>query len=247
MKLEVENLNIARKGFSLKDISFQVQDGAFFGIGGENGSGKTTLLKAIFGVTKAASGRIIVEGRDIYEMIPREIARKISYVPQETPLPMNLMVSDILDISSYSSPDRTISVEKAISICGISKYVEREFSTLSGGEKRLVMFAASIAQDSDIILMDEPTTFLDIEKRTRILSLMKNMKKMGKTIIGVFHELDILYNFCDSIILLKEGRCMGSGNPGSVMNEDTLRETFGVSFALLDTEFGMRFEPRVEA
>ncbi|EQD29708.1 ferrichrome ABC transporter (ATP-binding p) related protein, partial [mine drainage metagenome] len=114
---------------------------------------------------------------------------------------------------------------------------------LSGGERRLVMFAAAIAQDSEIILMDEPTTFLDVEKRMRVLSIIHNLRKTGKTLIGVFHEVDILYSHCDSIILLKNGEPITFGNPVEKINKDTLLRTFGVEFIEFESPFGTRFEP----
>lgn len=245
MKLEVQNLRFSRTGgtFSLKDISFSVEKGTVFGIGGENGSGKSSLLKVLFRHLEYESGSIRIDGTDITNLKQREIARMIAYVPQETPLPMNMKVRDILEIASYSVEGNDRAVDRAEAICGISEFSDRDFSSLSGGEKRIVMFAAAVAQDSDIILMDEPTTFLDVEKRMRVLSIIHHLKETGKTLIGVFHEIEILNEHCDSMILLKDGLPLTYGNPREKINEEILSKAFNVEFTKYETPFGIRYEP----
>ena len=245
MKLEVKNVSFSHPGgtFSLKDVSFTVEKGTIFGIGGENGSGKSSLLKVLFKHYQHNSGSVLIDGKDISKLRQREIARIIAYVPQETPIPMNMKVRDILEIASYSVGTESGSIDYAEALCGITEYEDRDFGSLSGGEKRIVMFAAAVVQNSDIILMDEPTTFLDVEKRMRALSIIHKLKENGKTLIGVFHEIDILNEHCDSIILLKNGKCVTYGNPKEILNEDVLSKVFNVSFIRYETPFGIRFEP----
>ncbi len=245
MKLEIKNVSFSHPGgkFSLKDISFTVQKGTIFGIGGENGSGKSSLLKVLFKHYQHNDGSVIIDGINISKLKQREIARIIAYVPQETPLPMNMKVRDILEIAAYSAENEGGSIDYAVALCGITEYEDRDFSSLSGGEKRIVMFAAAIVQNSDIILMDEPTTFLDVEKRMRVLSIIHKLKEKGKTLIGVFHEIDILNEHCDSIILLKNGKSLICGNPKEILNEDVLSAAFNVTFKRYETPFGIRFEP----
>ena len=245
MKLEVKNVSFSHPGgtFSLKDVSFTVEKGTIFGIGGENGSGKSSLLKVLFKHYQHNSGSVLIDGKDISKLRQREIARIIAYVPQETPIPMNMKVRDILEIASYSVGTESGSIDYAEALCGITEYEDRDFGSLSGGEKRIVMFAAAVVQNSDIILMDEPTTFLDVEKRMRALSIIHKLKENGKTLIGVFHEIDILNEHCDSIILLKNGKCIAYGNPKEILNEDVLSKAFNVSFIRYETPFGIRFEP----
>lgn len=245
MKLEIKNVSFSHPGgkFSLKDISFTVQKGTIFGIGGENGSGKSSLLKVLFKHYQHNDGSVIIDGINISKLKQREIARIIAYVPQETPLPMNMKVRDILEIAAYSAENESGSIDNAEALCGITEYEDRDFSSLSGGEKRIVMFAAAIVQNSDIILMDEPTTFLDVEKRMRVLSIIHRLKEKGKTLIGVFHEIDILNEHCDSIILLKNGKSLICGNPKEILNEDVLSAAFNVTFKRYETPFGTRFEP----
>lgn len=245
MKLEVKDLCFSPPtgAFSLTNISFSVKEGSIFGIGGENGSGKSSLLKILFKHYQHTSGSILIDGKDISNLRQRELARIIAYVPQETPLPMNMKVGDILEIASYSIGNNRETIEYAISLCGIKEFEERDFSSLSGGEKRLVMFAAAIVQNSDIILMDEPTTFLDVEKRMRVLSIIHKLRDSGKTLIGVFHEIDILSEHCDSIILLKNGKQLIWGNPREIVDENILSHAFNVNFTKYKTPFGIRFEP----
>ena len=194
MRLEVKNVSFSPPTgkFSLQNISFSVKTGSVFGIGGENGSGKSSLLKILFKHYQHTTGSIFIDGVDILNLKQRELARIIAYVPQETPLPMNMKVRDILEIASYSIGNNRGTIDYAIALCGIKDFEDRDFSSLSGGEKRLVMFAAAIVQNSEIILMDEPTTFLDVEKKMRVLSIIHKLRDSGKTLIGVFHSWMVL-------------------------------------------------------
>ncbi|HLH86707.1 MAG TPA: ABC transporter ATP-binding protein, partial [Thermoplasmataceae archaeon] len=139
MYLKVENLHCTNGEFSLHDISFEVESGTILAVGGPNGAGKTTLIKCLFGQIKPVSGRILLNGEDIAKKSPREISRHIAVVSQEIPEPFNFTVRDVISISGYSKDKETISIMEALEKCGTPHLLDRQYSELSGGEKRLVM------------------------------------------------------------------------------------------------------------
>ncbi len=162
--ISVENVGFGRKVFRIDNMSFNVYEGQINGIGGLNGSGKTTMLNIMYGFLKADSGSVYIDGKDLNGLRIRDVAKYISVVHQETPNPMNFTVYDVVSLSGYSRENSKLTVEKSLELCKISHLKARQYSELSGGEKRMVLFAAALFQDSKYILLDEPFTFLTVKE-----------------------------------------------------------------------------------
>ncbi len=241
--ISVENVGFGRKVFRIDDMSFSIYEGQINGIGGLNGSGKTTILNIMYGFLKADSGSVYIDGKNLNGLRIRDVAKYISVVHQETPNPMNFTVYDVVSLSGYSRENGKLTVEKSLELCKISHLKTRQYSELSGGEKRMVLFAAALFQDSKYIFLDEPFTFLDVDKMMRVFEIIKQMKEMGKTIVIVLHDVNQLYNMCDNVILLRSGKKIAEGEPAKVMDSETLLKVYGVNFSSYDSVEGRRFYP----
>jgi len=241
--IEAERVSIDRKTFRINGLSFSIVENAVNGIGGLNGSGKTTILKAMYGFLKPSEGAIYIDGKDVSTMSPKQIASLVSVVHQEQPVPMNFTVHDIVSLSGYSRRSPGPSVDECLEACGIAHLSQREFSTLSGGEKRIVMFAAAMYQNTKYILLDEPMTFLDIDKAVKVMSIIRRFREEGKTIVIVSHDINFLYNECDNVILMRSGEILYKGDPKKIIDESTLYQVFSVKFGKYESAEGVRFYP----
>ncbi|MGC8608812.1 MAG: ABC transporter ATP-binding protein [Thermoplasmata archaeon] len=241
--ITVENVEFGRKTFRINGISFKIYDGKINGIGGLNGSGKTTILNIMYGFLKANDGAVYIDGKNLQAMKVKDVAKYISVVHQETPNPMNFTVYDVISLSGYSREKNGLTVDQSLELCKISELKTRQYSELSGGEKRMVLFAAALFQDSKYVMLDEPFTFLDVDKMMRVSEIIKRMRDMGKTIVIVLHDVNQLYNLCDNVILLKAGKKIAEGEPDKVMNSKILYEVYGVNFSDYDSVEGKRFYP----
>ncbi len=241
MKIEIMNVNHSAGSFRLSDISFHIHEGEINGIGGKNGSGKSTLLNLLYGYQKPESGSIFIDGRDLASYGEHELSRKMAIVRQEAPEPINFSASDVISVFGYTNGYGQKQMKHVMEMCGIPHLEHRDFNSLSGGEKRLVMIAGAVFQDTEVILMDEPTTFLDVDKDAFVRSLITDMKSRGKTIVVVLHDINLLYKLCGHVVFLKEGRVAAEGNPESVFTLPTLKEVFGTDFISYESPEGMRF------
>ena len=240
IQIEVDSIRYRNVSFSLGPVSFEADRGEVFGIGGPNGSGKSTLIRLILGLLKPDSGSIRIEGKNIASLTQRDISRKISYLPQSLFSPLNLSVQDVLLASEYSMLDRNESLSDLIEYFGLETLKNRDFNTLSGGEKRIVMFAGAVHQGADIIVMDEPDTFLDIDKEIFLFNEIKKLSQSGKLIITIFHDLNKLRDTCDRVLLLKSGKQIACGESRDVLIPDILETIYSAKFILDEGKTGSR-------
>ncbi len=240
IQIEVDSIRYRNVSFSLGPVSFEADSGEVFGIGGPNGSGKSTLIRLILGLLKPDSGSIRIEGKNLASLTQRDISRKISYLPQSLFSPLNLSVQDVLLASEYSMLDRNESLSDLIEYFGLETLKNRDFNTLSGGEKRIVMFAGAVHQGADIIVMDEPDTFLDIDKEIFLFNEIKKLSQSGKLIITIFHDLNKLRDTCDRVLLLKSGKQIACGESRDVLIPDILETIYSAKFILDEGKTGSR-------
>ena len=240
IQIEVDSIRYRNVSFSLGPVSFKADRGEVFGIGGPNGSGKSTLIRLILGLLKPDSGSIRIEGKNLASLTQRDISRKISYLPQSLFSPLNLSVQDVLLASEYSMLDRNESLSDLIEYFGLETLKNRDFNTLSGGEKRIVMFAGAVHQGADIIVMDEPDTFLDIDKEIFLFNEIKKLSQSGKLIITIFHDLNKLRDTCDRVLLLKSGKQIACGESRDVLIPDILETIYSAKFILDEGKTGSR-------
>lgn len=196
----------------LDNLTMEFPDAKLTALIGENGSGKSTLLKALCGLNDKYSGSIIIDGNNLKEILRKKLASTIAYVNTQRPRNANLKCKDIVALgrSPYTAWDGKLSnkdkqvVENAISMVGMQEYINSNFNTLSDGESQKIMIARAVAQDTKIIILDEPTSFLDLPTRYELVSILKELTLKGKTIIYSTHELDIAFKMSDYIALVDD-------------------------------------------
>ncbi|MBU1366651.1 MAG: ABC transporter ATP-binding protein [Candidatus Omnitrophica bacterium] len=234
--LEIKNLFC---GYDLRiilqGINLSVENGEFLGIIGPNGSGKTTLLRAITRVLKPKTGVIFFEGSDIGQMGFRELAKKVAVVPQES-LTNFMSVEDFVllgRIPHYrkfqfleTNRDKGIT-QKALEVTGTLELKDRPMHEISGGERQLVLIARSLTQEPKLLLLDEPTTHLDITHQVGILDLIRRLnKEFGLTVIMVLHDLNLASEYCRNLALISKGRIHKIGRPQEVLSYQIIEEVY---------------------
>jgi iron complex transport system ATP-binding protein len=241
MDLEVNDIILERGSTVIGPISFKLESGTIMAICGKNGSGKTSTLTAINGYLPYKRGDILLSGSNIKKMNARERARHISFVQQEIPEPMGFNVRDIMEIAGFTRENSEEEILKSLQICGIENFINRDFSTLSGGEKRMVSIAAGIYQDSEFIMMDEPTSFLDIDKIQTVINIILKLKNMGKGILLVVHDINLALKVSDFVMLIKKGKMVAIGPTEETMNKENLEITYETIFDSYESPEGKRF------
>ena len=241
--LEVKNISVSIDGKEIiKNVSFSAGKSENISLIGTNGAGKTTLLRAVSSLLKY-SGNIYANGSDLALLKEKERARLISFVPQGAEISGDFCVSHFLELSRYlyRKPWETLSksdksaIEKAVGLTGIAEFMERKLSTLSGGERQRVLIAGAIAQESSILLLDEPLTYLDPVQRIGISEIIRKTAESGRLVITVTHEINEALVFSDRILALKNGSLVFDGTPKNLLESGTLATLFDCGFVTLGT------------
>ncbi|MDD5687597.1 MAG: ABC transporter ATP-binding protein [Elusimicrobia bacterium] len=233
--LEVKNLVCGYDDKSIiKDLSFSVNDGDFIGVLGPNGSGKTTLFRALTKIIRHYKGEILLKGKNLSEISFSELARSVAVLPQFLNVIFPFTVEEYVCMGRFpylkrfeklGSSDMEI-VEKAMVEFDVISLKEKKISELSGGERQRVFLAQAIAQQPKILLLDEPITHLDIKHQVEIMDILKNMNTNGITILSIMHDLNLASEYCNRIILIKEGRVSADGKPESVLNYKLIEDVY---------------------
>jgi iron complex transport system ATP-binding protein len=236
--IRLENVGFAYDGRAVLDgISFAVGEGEFVGVVGPNGSGKTTLIKLLSKVLKPRSGKIEIAGENIERIPNRRLAQIAAVVPQETNVLFAYTIGEIVLMgrSPYLgalSFERERDVEiarKAMDAADVADLSDRLISEVSGGEKQRVVIARALAQEPRIMLLDEPTAFLDLKHQVGIYRVLQKLNRERKmTIIAVSHSLNLAAQFCRRMILLDKGRVAADGSPAEVLTRENIERVFEV-------------------
>lgn len=219
----------------IKDISFEVGDGEFVGIVGPNGSGKTTLLRALVGLIKAENGTIVVSQHRLEHLDRRELARRIAFVPQLMEPVEGFTVEDLvllgrtpyLERFTFESADDYEAAKWAIEELKIENLKDRPITELSGGEFQRVAVARALAQEPKILLLDEPTSHLDIRYQIKICKLLRKLRA-HRSIVATFHDLNLASRFCSRLVLLKNGELIAEGAPDEVVTPENIWKAYRV-------------------
>ncbi|MDR0610188.1 MAG: ABC transporter ATP-binding protein [Planctomycetaceae bacterium] len=242
--LSVNNLTVKRKTKILLDaVSFNVIRGEYLTIIGANGAGKSTLLKCLDNILTSWTGNILFEGQSVRKIAQRKLARRIAYVQQFMPNIFSFTVRQRVEmgryphlrpLSSISETDQQI-VDEAMRSMDIVHLADRFVETLSGGEMQKVQLAAALAQQADVLCLDEPTTYLDYKHQREIGQWLRMFnQKQGKTIIEVTHDVNRAAMDATHVIALSSGKIVFDGNPELLMSREYLRNIYGVDFQLTD-------------
>lgn len=225
-------------------VSFCVNQGEFVCIVGANGCGKTTTLKAMMGLLPPLAGRVLAEGRDVYRMGGPERAQRFAYIPQAHTPPFPFSVADVVMmgrtpyLTSLSKPtqaDRRIALA-ALRLLGIEELAREPYTSLSGGQRQLVLIARALAQEATVLVMDEPTAALDFGNQHLVLSRMKTLSQMGKAVVMVTHDPDHALFCADKVIVMERGRILEVGTPGACITTGMIREIYGAEARVMDVE-----------
>jgi iron complex transport system ATP-binding protein len=219
----------------LHDINFRVRAGELLGIIGPNGSGKTTLLRAISRVIKPQKGKILLEGKDIWSIALKALAKRIAVVSQSPPL-NNMTVEEFVLLGRIpyhqrfqflETPKDLEIAERAMRLTDTLKLKDQPMGKISGGEKQLAVIARALAQQPQLLLLDEPTAHLDITHQVGILDLIMRLnKELGLTVIMVLHDLNLASEYCHRLLLINEGRTHKMGEPDEVLGYQTIEEVY---------------------
>ena len=218
----------------IKDVSFAVEEGEFLGVIGPNGAGKSTILRILCKILKPKQGEVLIFNKNIEDISPKTLAQQIGFVPQETHFSLNFSVEDIILMGRYpylrafqkESPKDLEAVQRALQSADILSFRKRPINSLSSGEKQRVVIARALAQDPKILLLDEPTSHLDLHHQSRIMNLLKKLNNQGMSIIIVNHDLNLASLHCERLILMHEGCIHSEGTPQSLIKEEILKEVY---------------------
>lgn len=228
--------------FILENIESIFEKGYIYGIIGPNGSGKTSLIRNLLRFVDSTKGVVRIDEQDIRSVKRKKLARKLALVPQHTKMDASFTAYDIVMMgrtpyqkrfSDASREDEKFVLE-AMRLTDCYQYREKEVSLLSGGEAQRVATARAIAQDTDWLILDEPTASLDVKHQVELMrSLIKLKKQKGKSIITILHDINIASEYCDRIVIMKEGKIHSQGPATSVLTCENLADVYGISFELL--------------
>lgn len=246
--LEIRNLTAGYPGHVvLENISLSIPGGAVTVIAGPNGCGKSTLLKALTGILPA-TGSVILEGQDLLTCDRQERARKVAFLPQNRQVPeitvKNLVLHGRFPYLSYPRRYRQEDLrmaEAAMAQMGVSELENRSLTTLSGGQRQKVYIAMALAQDTPVVLMDEPNAFLDIAHQLQLMEQAKALAEAGKTVVLVLHDLALAMEYADSLVVLHEGACLVQGTPEETFQSGCLDKAFGVKVQRFPTAEGWKY------
>lgn len=238
--LKVEGLHFGYNGReTLKDINLSAKEGEFWGILGPNGSGKTTLVKTINRVLKPSSGNIHINGEDIRNLTHNEIARHLAVVSQVFSINFEFTVEDIVmmgrtpHIRGGETAEDFEIVRDAMKKTNTDYLKDRFVTQLSGGELQRVVIARALAQQPSILLLDEPTSHLDITNQIDVLNLAKNECKKGMLVVAVIHDLDLAAYYCDKICLIRDGEMMAKGTPEEVITAENIHNVYNLPVEII--------------
>lgn len=226
----------------IDNLDLAVPVGRFTALIGPNGSGKSTVLRALAGLTGIRTGTVVLDGKAIATISARDMAKRVGVLLQGPVAPEGLTVHDLVQLGRYPhrsllgrwSEEDTDACEEALRLSGMDALRHRRLDTLSGGQRQRAWIAMTLAQRSEILLLDEPTTFLDLAHQMEVMELMTMLvRERGKTVVAVLHELNHAARHADHMVLLRAGKIVAAGSPAEVMTTELIEKGFGVKSIII--------------
>lgn len=219
----------------MRGLSCAMADGRITALLGPNGSGKSTCLKLCAGILRPTAGKISLNGSDIRDFSPRDLAKQLAFLPQSRPQPMITVRSLVcsgrypyMGIVRRMRADDAAAVDWALEATGMAALAERELRSLSGGERQKAYLAMLIAQGAHTLLLDEPTTYLDIGRQLELMALLDTLKRSGKCIVMVLHDVDMATEFCDDAIVMQRGAIIYTGEASALVQSGAITRAYSV-------------------
>ncbi|GAB1542359.1 ABC transporter ATP-binding protein [Scytonema sp. NUACC21] len=254
MLLETKNLTGGYAGKPIvQEISLALQAGEWLSLIGANGSGKSTLLKLISRLLKPQTGTVLLDGLAIHTQTATDVAQKLAFLPQQQTIPPGLTVRQLVSLGrtphqpwwqwELDAEDRE-KVEHALVLAQMQDFRDRAVEQLSGGERQRAFLALALAQDPQVLLLDEPTTYLDIRYQLQLLNLLQKLNREQKlSIITVLHDVNLAARYSSRIALICQGKIWAIGEPKIVLTAENLADVLGVEIAVLETPVGLQICP----
>ncbi|SEE30913.1 iron complex transport system ATP-binding protein [Streptomyces sp. 2131.1] len=232
----------------IEELDVEIPSGVVTTIIGPNGCGKSTLLRTLTRLLKPAGGAVVLDGEDIARLRTRDVAKKLGLLPQSPVAPEGLTVSDLVArgrhphqswLRQWSSDDADV-VRRALAMTGVSDLADRPVDSLSGGQRQRVWISMTLAQGTDLLLLDEPTTYLDLAHAIDVLDLVDDLHESGCTVVMVLHDLNLATRYSDNLVVMREGAILAQGHPRDVITAELLDEAFGLRAEVIEDPVGDR-------
>lgn len=241
--IDVQSLSLAYDGsiMIVHQLNLRIEAGTITALVGPNGCGKSTLLRGLSRLLKPKHGSVYLNGQDIHRMKSKDLARQIGILPQSPVAPDGLTVHELVAqgryphqswLQQWSHEDEQITKE-ALTITNLTLFADRPVDTLSGGQRQRAWIAMALAQQTDILLLDEPTTYLDLAYQMDVLDLLDDLNTQGRTIIMVLHDLNQAARYADTIVALRGGQIIAQGTPEQVVTPANILQVFGLHAAVI--------------
>ncbi|MEJ5998009.1 ABC transporter ATP-binding protein [Corynebacterium sp. H130] len=244
--LHTENATLAwEKNVISSDLSVEIPSGAFTAIIGPNGCGKSTLLKSFARILKPSQGAVFLGEADVNGMASRDVAKQLALLPQSTVTPADISVEELVRRGRYPhqsllkpwSAEDARAVEAAMVAAQVAGLAEERVAELSGGQRQRVWLAMVLAQNTPVLLLDEPTTYLDISHQYSLLELAKALvTQLDRTVVAVLHDLQQAIRYADHLVVMKDGKVVAEGGPAEVVTSELIQDVFGISVGVHEVE-----------
>ena len=243
-RLAAEHLTLAYgERVVVRDLSLEVPPGKVSVVIGPNACGKSTLLRALGRLLRPRSGRVLLDGQDLHSLPTRSVARRLAVLPQAPNAPGGLTVAELVARGrsphqtwwrQWDAGDRDV-VRRALRRTDTLELADRPVAELSGGQRQRAWIAMVLAQDSDLLLLDEPTTYLDVAHQVEVLDLVRSLnREEGRTVVAVLHDLNQAVRYADHLVVMREGRVVAQGDPADVVTAALVADVFSLAAVVVD-------------
>ncbi|MFC8306434.1 ABC transporter ATP-binding protein [Streptomyces olivaceus] len=215
-------------------LSLDVPDGSFTAVVGPNACGKSTLLRALVRLLRPSEGQVVLDGREVGSYPSKELARQVGFLPQDPLAPDDIKVRQLVSRGRF--PHRTLlsprseqdesAVREAMAAAEVTELADRPVQELSGGQRQRVWIAMALAQETPYLLLDEPTSFLDITHQYQLLHLLARLRDQGRTVVAVLHDINQACRFADHLVAMRDGKVVAEGSPGDIVDAALIKDVF---------------------